>query len=463
MQATSKTPLPCSTKCDDCGYFFEGEGYTVAVGGLSRVVCANCAEVFGWKRCDDCGKLFATLHDCGGSLYCEDCAESHEYAKCSQCEEWFERADVYTYDGDLYCNDCADSADLSHCTDCSDLFANTDLVDCDGNYCCEHCAHQRDYYECHHCNEWEHQDNLQVGADENEYCNSCWERYFTICERCDTCIWQDDSQYAGHQTLCSCCARESCEYEPNDFDGSNNTYENIDSRCFGVEIETDDCDDYSEYRGCGCFGAKPDGSINGKEFYSTILSGDKGLAEVIAFCKYANRADWSVNDDCGLHIHFDMRNETTDSMKAIGYAMLSTYDVWKCFVDSERHNNRYCHASNTDVSDLVGITNMRDFSYTRHRYEWLNFAAYHVHSTFEVRLHESTLDGNQVCNWIRGISLWMAWASRVGWVVVRNSLLCKDTAEKYDLMCQVWRDYGCDDLIEWFDEFEIMELAEMES
>jgi hypothetical protein len=141
-----------------------------------------------------------------------------------------------------------------------------------------------------------------------------------------------------------------------------------------------------------------------------------------------------------------MGNESEDSLKAIACAYLLTYNVWKQFVDSDRIDNHYCHASRASISDVYGTKDFSGFAWNQTRYEWLNFVAYSIHSTFEVRLHHGTLDANEVCNWIKAHATFMDWASNAGWAKVRNTLLCMNDADKFEFIAQVWAKSGCADL-----------------
>jgi hypothetical protein len=399
--------------------------------------------------CDDCGLEFDTLHACGTEQFCEGCAKEAGFSACSDCGEWFEDSYLTTYAGGSVCSGCAEASDLTLCDRCGDYHNSDDIHECRRRMLCDDCAGREGYVPCYNCGDWT--DNQHEGADSNEYCGTCFHDRFTTCEVCDTTMYHDDACYHNDCTYCSDCVPCSDTFEPVPFSHYGNTYTTIGRRCYGVEIETDSCDDYGDLDGQGAFGAKEDCSVNGREFFSSILSGDKGLAEVTAICKFADRHGWGVNGDCGLHVHFDMRNENDGGIKAIVYAMYATYDIWKDFVEEHRHANRYCHAHNRDLSELHQATSFKDYAYQGGtRYEWLNLCAYNHHKTLEVRLHHGSIEGVEINNWIRGISLWMDWASSNGWDVVRNSMLCKDKSEKYAILCKVWKNAGCEDLIEWF-------------
>jgi len=104
-------------------------------------------------------------------------------------------------------------------------------------------------------------------------------------------------------------------------------------------------------------------------------------------------------------LHCDLSNTTADQRKAIALAYAYTCDFWFACVDSNRRTNNYCHANKSEGGrvywDVDGIKAGSDFPDVSTRYVWLNWCAYSSHRTVEVRLHEGTLDGSAVCNWIK--------------------------------------------------------------
>jgi hypothetical protein len=261
----------------------------------------------------------------------------------------------------------------------------------------------------------------------------------------------DDLHGEGEELLCDDCYNDNeVSYYPVNC-RSNGEYDRVGSpRCFGVEIETDRCNGHpSALRGT-VWGAKNDCTVNGKEFFSSILQGNAGLEAVDKIAAVARRYGWGVDDACGLHVHFDMRDESTDSMKAIGLAYLLSADVWEQFIEEERRHSTYCGPNNADISEMFGTTNFRYWAGSQSRYCWINFAAYYSHTTFEIRSHQGTLNGTEICNWIRAHAIFMDWAARTGWDKIRNQLLAADTAGRMDIIMGVWADAGHDDLVRYY-------------
>jgi hypothetical protein len=172
-------------------------------------------------------------------------------------------------------------------------------------------------------------------------------------------------------------------------------------RCFGIELETSQCDNYPKMRGETCFGVKEDGSVDGMEFYSPILCGDKGLAEIRKFCRLAKRHDFEVDDTCGYHLHLDMRDTTIVQRKRIAYAYRLTFSLWQHLVREDRWHNTFCEGPNYSPQELRDTHNFTTFERRQCRYQFVNLRAFCDHSTYELRGFQGTLDYREICNWIK--------------------------------------------------------------
>jgi hypothetical protein len=172
-------------------------------------------------------------------------------------------------------------------------------------------------------------------------------------------------------------------------------------RRFGVEIETAQCKHYSRIENQTFFGAKFDGTIDGKEFDSPILCGDEGLAIVHHFCDIAKRRGWEVNDRCGTHIHLDMSREREDRLRSIIVGYLYTYQSWAKLVHPKRLNNAFCMPPSYNPTNILNTRHsFHSIIQNAERYEFINFRAYQRHRTFEIRGLEGTLDKKLLTNWI---------------------------------------------------------------
>jgi hypothetical protein len=221
----------------------------------------------------------------------------------------------------------------------------------------------------------------------------------------------------------------------------------VSKRRYGVEIETHSCDDYRELGGNIYFEIKEDCSVRGKEFASVILAGDKGLAAIEDLCNFGEDHNWSVNSNCGLHIHLDMSKESNESLKSTAIAYLMTRDFWLNNVTEDRHYNSYCGENAFNVAQILGVTDFNWFASGQPRYEWFNVAAYTKYKTFEIRLHQGSINTDQICNWIRIHALFVDWAVSKTCAEVIAAL---EGADREDFMAQICLDAGCDDLVTYY-------------
>jgi len=370
------------------------------------------------SQCPDCGNYYnpADIPGCtinSGIVVCPVCAINLDYYRCSGCNKWFHGSI-----GGWLCNECAMAAGWDVCEGCGD---------------------------------WLDPDDQHVGMHD-VYCESCWYETFADCSSCGDMCYSEDMHNYHDDLLCDDCYsnHNRRDWEPAGFSGREVYNKMCSKRKYGIELETSICPNHTELDGDSDWGAKPDGSISGKEFVSDIFYGDDGLAAVDRLCAFAENHDWSTDWRCGYHVHLDVSNETADSRKAIALAYLLTYKVWTSFVSNTRANNNHCGPSNTNSAEIYKITNWDNFARHQRRYEWISFNAFAVHSTFEIRLHDATLDAEEVCNWVRGHATFMDWAANAGWHKVKCALLCKDKAGRFDVIAQVWQDAGCADLVDYY-------------
>lgn len=94
---------------------------------------------------------------------------------------------------------------------------------------------------------------------------------------------------------------------------------------------------------------------------------------------------------CGFHVHLDMRRRNKElvysNLVACQYALLS-------IVDPSRYNNEFCKVVDTRKWPTE-FTGDRE-----ERYKTINAAAYYKYKTLEVRMHEGSVDYNQITNWV---------------------------------------------------------------
>ncbi len=254
-------------------------------------------------------------------------------------------------------------------------------------------------------------------------CLECFDRMYGICEECGMIVYHHGrgttrsthqrAHYHLGQVLCSRCtggrSNDRC-WRPTALNVSVASYERIGSkRKFGIEIETATCDSYPELFGHTHWGAKSDCTIGGKEFDSPILYGDEGFEQVEEILAFGSDHDWTADEYCGCHTHYDMRDESKDQLLSIMYAHSKCVAMWARFVPGHRASGSYSNLPGwgpSDLRDAVGrhprAENLSDAvrGLGLDRYEMINFAAYWDHNTFEVRMLEGTVDPDTICKWV---------------------------------------------------------------
>lgn len=93
---------------------------------------------------------------------------------------------------------------------------------------------------------------------------------------------------------------------------------------------------------------------------------------------------------CGTHIHFDMRNR---DVKMVYENLFKTQKFLRKFLTKSRKTNRFCQMNKAETFDKQ--LSLGD------RYYALNVQAYNRHKTLEVRMHQGTLDENELLPWIK--------------------------------------------------------------
>jgi hypothetical protein len=169
-----------------------------------------------------------------------------------------------------------------------------------------------------------------------------------------------------------------------------------------VELETSECLDHTELFDNTIWACKTDYSISGMEFVSPVLYSDRGLEEIEKLC--AAGCGWQIDSSCGYHAHFDITNESWESLRSIAYAYWKTYQLWCLFVSDYRCTNSMCSAPGYNGVEIANINSSEDWDYfvgARDRFEFVNWRAYFVHSTLEVRLHDASLNSEMLCNWVK--------------------------------------------------------------
>jgi hypothetical protein len=385
------------------------------------------------------------------------------WIQCADCKDWFDPYEdsVFTvhihFDTKTICVNCAELLDLGYCADCEEIFERSALVTITSTMrgrgvfkhndktVCVDCAEEAGWHKCTACEDWTDPDDQYTSPGGDAYCNSCFFEEYGYCVSCEEVFGYEDLSSCNDEMYCRDCLPHTGSFDPQGFHNRSGCTTIIGSeRCYGLELETDDCDDYNALEESGAWGAKNDPTCNGKEFYSTILDGDEGLVAIANLTEHADRNRWEVGDSCGYHLHIDMRGESDDSLFAAAYAYRITQAVWHGFVESHRLTNTYSHEPRWTCADLIGYRgHFEQFvsDNCNSRYSWINLVAWSYYTTFEIRLHHATLDEDEVCNWVKAHTRFVDWATTLGLANVRDKLNGMSPTEMFDFIArEVWRD-----------------------
>lgn len=145
---------------------------------------------------------------------------------------------------------------------------------------------------------------------------------------------------------------------------------------------------------------------HGHEVVSPILHGTEGLKEAMRVANALESAGAIINKTCGLHVHFNALDLTTDAIRTICKRYMKFEDEIDAFMPLSRraNNNRFCRSTK-----LCFMNNSRFESATTKealarsiagRYYKVNLEAYLAHHTIEFRQHSGTVDAQKIANWV---------------------------------------------------------------
>jgi hypothetical protein len=144
-----------------------------------------------------------------------------------------------------------------------------------------------------------------------------------------------------------------------------------------------------------CVTVKNDGSLRadegdpeafGKEVVVMYKSGEEVIVETV--CALLKTRAY-INNSCGTHVHFDMRNVDEAKVKQYGRRIARCVPVLKMLLPKSRRTSQYC---TTPINELKNVNN---------RYAFVNLEAYLKYKTIEIRGHSATIKADKILNWIK--------------------------------------------------------------
>lgn len=127
-----------------------------------------------------------------------------------------------------------------------------------------------------------------------------------------------------------------------------------------------------------------------KEVVVTYKKGDERVIhEVCASLK----GKAYVNNSCGTHVHFDMRNVDEKTVKQYGRRLARCVPALRSLLPKARRSNKHCIKPINDINSSTGARESR--------YTFVNLEAYSKYKTIEIRGHSATLVSAKILSWVK--------------------------------------------------------------
>lgn len=148
-----------------------------------------------------------------------------------------------------------------------------------------------------------------------------------------------------------------------------------------------------------------DGSLeyNGVEIRTPILQGAQGFKELKRAFEILNANGYTVNADCGMHVHHNAPEFKKDPEMTIRLleSWADNQKLINNMVASWRIDNDYCYEVTHDaVEDIAEFIRERGYFDAWDRIA-LSVNSLDYHGTIEIRQHEGTLNYEEAESWIK--------------------------------------------------------------
>jgi len=152
--------------------------------------------------------------------------------------------------------------------------------------------------------------------------------------------------------------------------------------------------DHGWYDECDC-------RDSGVELASPVLQGIKGMEELEKGFRILNKADAWLEDDCGIHVHHEVRDLSNVQLYNVARSWFNNQDTISRFVARHRLDHQYCEPLTIgDLEEIEREMRGEHPQYGHEKYKTLSFATRDCYGTLEVRLHQGSLDYEDVKSWV---------------------------------------------------------------
>lgn len=153
----------------------------------------------------------------------------------------------------------------------------------------------------------------------------------------------------------------------------------------------------------------------GREFVTVPLARDKLFKTVDKLSSFLRDHNCKINKSCGMHVHFDMSNESIEDVRKTFLLFSILEDVLFDMLPPSRRDSRFCiplkkeyrsfFSNDFDsywygTKDPIRLRQNKDSKYQNTRYSAINYHALFFHGTLENRMHSGTINPKKIKNWI---------------------------------------------------------------
>jgi len=159
-----------------------------------------------------------------------------------------------------------------------------------------------------------------------------------------------------------------------------------------------------------------DGSVStGGEVVSPILYGEEGFKQIEKVSRAIRIAGGGINVKCGLHIHLGVKDLSPQQRANLLTKWYATMPSIKKFVSKNRWRNMYCSQPTTiELNDwktkILAGNDPEKHQAVRTRS--MNITNFRKTGTYEVRLHQGSLNPKKINTWIKFLLAFVEFASQ---------------------------------------------------
>jgi len=145
-----------------------------------------------------------------------------------------------------------------------------------------------------------------------------------------------------------------------------------------------------------------DGSVpTGGEVVAPILKGEEAFNDIRKVTKAIRDAGGKTNRKCGLHIHIGVKDLPIATRAKLIENFWNIYPQLKFLVGKSRWNNRFAQPISAWKRADYQQAMAQGTEPLGTKYEALNIEPFRKIGTYEVRLHQGTLNANKIEAWVR--------------------------------------------------------------